>query len=83
MSANVKFVSPEDEAVLRKYFKKENENEGVCLIFGKECQDKLTEAGIEDGELVDYDFGCDADVWLDTVSRPDHTFMDSVLNKDE
>tara|TARA_B100000482_G_C12584801_1_gene289288 strand:- start:709 stop:957 length:249 start_codon:yes stop_codon:yes gene_type:complete len=75
MAATVHFVSPEDAEVLRKYMTPGDSNQGIALIFSKEAQTALEDAGIEDGETVDYDFGGDADAYVETVNTVTHHFV--------
>ncbi len=82
MSTTDLFVKPEHAEILAQYIPRENESSGITLIYDEEVQSQLTEAGIEDGDNVDYDFGGDPDVYVDTVNRTDHTFLNAVMNNE-
>lgn len=69
MVAVVKVVSEEDWKVLKKYIS--SDCSGLVLVK----EDVAKERGIEDGYDRGYDFGGDADVWLDLVDTEDHSFI--------
>tara|TARA_B100002049_G_scaffold45730_1_gene31928 strand:+ start:20544 stop:20789 length:246 start_codon:yes stop_codon:yes gene_type:complete len=69
MSATLKFVKPEHEDILREYL----DNEGVVLVFGKEAQQDAIKHGYEDNEELDgYDFGGEADIFVEKASNKSH-----------
>lgn len=82
MAATVKFVKPEHEEILRQYIPT-GDDEGVVLVFGKENQESLKEKEIEDQEFVPYDFGGNADCWIDTITNKQHTFFTFVKDNAE
>jgi len=79
MATYVKFVKPGDAEILLHYL----DDEGVTLIF-PDAQKAVEEAGVSDGDLVEYDFGGDCDVWVDLVCDEDHLFVQHIKeNQDE
>jgi hypothetical protein len=76
MATLIKYVAPKDVKTLNKYF---NGNDGVTLIFST-AQTKAKELGIEDGKTIEYDFGGEADVWLDLVYDEDHQLLQNQSN---
>lgn len=76
--AAVKIVPEEDMRVLEKYL----DAKGVVLISEAVVR-QLPE--ICDNMVVDYNFGGDADVWVDIVRDDDHYFLfyqERLLNGD-
>ena len=73
----VKIISKEDWEILRKYL------DSKCVILVKEevankiktTEDELTDY-ISDSS---YDFGSDADIWIDIVASSNHLFIESFL----
>lgn len=72
MAAIVRMVPPEDAEVLRKYITPGDSNQGVALVFDEASQRALKEADIEDGEVVDYDFGGNPDAYFEAINVPSH-----------
>ena len=70
MAAYVKFVKPEHVEILNEYLVEE----GVALIF-PEAQAKAEARGLTDGQLIDYDFGGEADLFVEKVRADDHYFL--------
>lgn len=69
--ATVKIVPTEDWEILRKYL----DNPGIILI-PEEALEEFSEEDAAiirnaDNEEVEYDFGGDADVWVDAIHGPD------------
>ena len=75
MAAEIKFVKPEHVEILNEYLSAQ----GVALIF-PEVQKAAKEKGLKDGDDVDYDFGGEADVWVEKVHSTQHYIL---LNEDE
>lgn len=69
MGAVIKVVPPEDMAVLKKYLKA---SDGIALI----PEELANEMGVSDGQHADYDFGGNADIFVDIVESTDHYFWD-------
>ena len=77
-----KVVPKEDWEVLKKYVNAGEFNAGVVLIpeeiYEKEKEKKY---GIEKYiENNNYDFGGDADVWVDVVLSEEHCFLSGISN---
>ena len=76
MATEIKYVEPKDVIILNKYF---DGSEGITLIF-PHAQNRAKELGLEDGDCVEYDFGGDADVWLDLAHDEDHLIFQNLLD---
>ena len=76
MATEIKYVKPKDVKILNEYF---DGSQGITLIF-PDAQKKAKELGLEDGEWVEYDFGGDADVWLDLAYDEDHLIFQNLLD---
>jgi hypothetical protein len=77
VATKIKYVEPKDVKILNKYF---DGSEGITLIF-PHAQRKAKDLGLEDGECVEYDFGGDADVWLDLAYDEDHLIFHNSSDK--
>lgn len=82
MAAKVLFVKPEHREILEQYFPSDKEYDGIALVYGEDAQAAVTSAGIDDGEVIDWDFGGLADVYVDIVADTGHPMIES-LNSDE
>lgn len=67
MAAKVKFVKKEHAGLLRDYL----DSDGVTLVF-PEVQGIAKVKGLVDGQTIEYDFGGEADVFVDKVADSDH-----------
>jgi hypothetical protein len=76
VATEIKYVTPKDAKILNKYF---DGSGGITLIFPA-VQKKAQELGLEDGQCVEYDFGGDADVWLDIAYDEDHLIFRNQLD---
>lgn len=80
MSTTIRFVKPEHEEILRDYLA----DSGVSLIFGSDTQAHFEENDITDGdEINDYDFGGEADIYVERVSTPEHHLAMHINNGGE
>ena len=70
MAATIKFVKPQHVQILHEYLS----DEGVALIF-PEAQRKAKHVNLNDGDQVDYDFGGEADVFVEKVLSNDHYLL--------
>lgn len=75
MAAIIKFVKPEHVEILNDYLSSSDSPAGIALVYPDQ-QAQATKLGLEDGEQTDYDFGGDADVWLDKVNHDDHYLLE-------
>jgi len=68
----IKFVKEEHVDILLEYL----DAPGVVLLFPS-AREEAARLGIEDGDYTpeDYDFGGEADVWVDLVTRPNHYLL--------
>lgn len=74
--AKVIYVKPEHRDVLREYLGAGDG--GVVLLMNDEVVKKAEASGIDDGDsLHGYDFGGDADLWVEVVSSADHYAFDT------
>lgn len=71
--STVRFVSPEHVDILRDYLGADSA--GAVVLIYPEMQEKVTSLGIEDGDDVDYNFGGQSDLMVDTVSCLSHHFI--------
>lgn len=82
--AIMRIVPKEDWDVLWKYL---GAGSGAVLVREDvltELPDKQREAVKEsDNNVIDYDFGGDADMWVETVLSADHYFFDSMFPEEE
>lgn len=77
MSAFVRVVEEQDWPILRKYL----DEDGVVLV-SRDVADKLQEqeTGSIDGRYIDcYDFGGEADKFVDIVTSEGHYFVEKML----
>jgi hypothetical protein len=72
MAATIKYVKSEHVEILQEYLS----DEGIALIF-PEAQKKAKRKGIKDGDLINYDFGGEADVYVEIVRDTKHYLFDS------
>ena len=70
MAARIKFVKKADAEILRSYL----DEAGIALVFPG-TQTKAKKAGLKPGDMVDYDFGGEADVFVEIVSDPNHYIL--------
>lgn len=79
MSAFVKKVSPEDWAVIQRLVAQGGFNSGVVLIpesvMAGLPEDIQEEIELMDGYADGYDFGGEADIFVDVVLSPEHQFV--------
>ncbi|TKJ40959.1 hypothetical protein CEE36_08820 [candidate division TA06 bacterium B3_TA06] len=68
----IKFVKEEHVTILLEYL----DAPGVVLLFPS-AQGEATRLGIEDADCTpdDYDFGGEADVWVELVTSRDHWLL--------
>lgn len=68
----IKFVKEEHVDILLEYL----DAPGVVLLFPS-ARGEAARLGIEDGDCTpdDYDFGGEADVWVDLVIDPNHYLL--------
>ncbi len=77
MSATLKFVRPEDQAILREYL----EDEGTVLIMNEALKTRAIELGYRDGDQLDgYDFGGEADRAVEMASSEQHLAFEFMRN---
>ena len=78
MSAYVHVITDEEYEILQKYL-----DEGAVLVrqsVAEEIREKTGEN--PDGLYLDgYDFGGDADVWVDVVRNKDHMAYDAIIRE--
>ena len=78
LSANVHVIPDEEYEILQKYL-----DEGTVLVrqsVAEEIREKTGEN--PDGLYLDgYDFGGDADVWVDVVRNKDHMAYDAIIRE--
>ena len=78
MSAYVHVIPDEEYEILQKYL-----DEGAVLVrqsVAEEIREKTGEN--PDGLYLDgYDFGGDADVWVDVVRNKDHMAYDAIIRE--
>lgn len=67
MAAKVKYVKEEHAEILKEYL----DSDGVALVF-PECREQAQQRGLEHNQTVDYDYGGEADVFVDKVTSTDH-----------
>lgn len=74
----IKFVKEEHVSILLEYL----DAPGVVLLFPS-AQEEAARLGIEDGDHTpdDYDFGGEADVWVELVTSPDHFLLKHIQGK--
>ena len=70
-----RIVPKEDMEVLKKYL-----DEMGAVLIDESILDSLDDEQIEylkknDGRYANYDFGGDADIWVDLVTNVDHSFI--------
>ena len=83
MAAIIKIVPQKDWEVLKKYL---NKDEG-CVLIPEAVLHELPEEGREklmgaSGHTIEYDYGGDADVWLDLIVSPEAYFLREFLQED-
>lgn len=76
----IKFVKEEHVDILLEYL----DAPGVVLLFPS-ARGEATRLGIEDGDCTpdDYDFGGEADVWVELVTRPNHYLLTHMGPKEQ
>lgn len=75
--ATVRFVEPEHVDILRDYLGC-NDGGAVVLVY-PDAQTAVENAGLTDGESVDYSFGGgDPDLMVEVVSSESHYFVSEV-----
>ena len=76
MGAFVHVIDEKDFPILKKYL----DEEGVVLISPSLAEKLEAESGISlDGQLLDkYDFGGDADMYVDLVSSMEHYAAEAI-----
>ena len=78
--AIVKIVPKEDWKILRKYINGGIFTSGMVLVPEK-VYEKEDDGEVKqflqaiNGKAIDYDFGGDADVWVDVILESSHTFI--------
>ena len=77
MSAYLRVVPDEDFEILQRYLEDDN---GVVLIQSSTAADMFGEQANElDGlDLMDYNFGGEADMWVDIVHSPSHYAAEAI-----
>lgn len=77
MSAYLRVVPDEDFEILQRYLEDDN---GVVLIQSSTAAAMFGEQADElDGlDLMDYNFGGEADVWVDIVHSPSHYAAEAI-----
>ncbi|KZX78308.1 hypothetical protein A3715_19350 [Oleiphilus sp. HI0009] len=71
MGAKIRFVAPEHEEIIKEYL----QDDGVILVMTNTTE-KAVDAGVEDGDEIDYEFGGEANYLVDVVCYKDHSFFD-------
>ncbi|MFR4988932.1 hypothetical protein [Anaerotruncus colihominis] len=84
MAALVRMVPREDWEVLKKYL---TDTEG-CVLLSESVLEGLPKEQREqlqtvDNCLVEYDYGGDADIWVDMVQSPDAYFLKDFFGNNE
>lgn len=81
MAANVRIVPKKHWNILQEYLC--NDADGIVLIPMELVNTLNIKEDITDGTTVSYDFGGEADVWLDIVTDKSHLFLNEILEKKE
>lgn len=78
-----KIVPKEDMAILRKYLS----CEGIVLIdeaiLSELTETQATYVKKNDDQYANYDFGGEADMWVDMVDSTDHMFIGFLFPEEE
>lgn len=77
MSAYLRVIPDEDFEILQRYLEDDN---GVVLIQSSTAATMFGEQADElDGlDLMDYNFGGEADVWVDIIDSPSHYAAEAI-----
>jgi len=74
----VRIVPDKDWDIIRKYI----DCESVILVK----ESLIKELNLDEDEVIDhgdgYDFGGEADIWVDVVSNEGHFFLQEMMNKE-
>lgn len=84
MAAIVKIIPQKDWEVVKKYL---GEDEG-CVLIPESVLRELPEESRKElmdlsDSMVEYDYGGDADVWVDIVRSPDAYFLRKLLQEQD
>lgn len=77
MAAKVKIVPTKDWEIIREYLNEE----GVLLIPENIAKEQNVE--YLNGKNIDYDFGGEADCWIDIAASKKHTFFQDLVEKNK
>jgi hypothetical protein len=87
--AKIKIVPKEEWKIVKKYISGGEYGSGVVLI-PESVLEEITERktvsiikDLNDEEYMDYEFGGDADVWVDVVLSKKHLFVKDIESKIE